>query len=537
MSTHLHSETTTMHGLRLTLKDLVLGALQAICLLSVIAQGFIDASEINLLSSVMVGLSSTLLIQYLWHSDAMVTNPLSSLALLGFTASSQLVALMTQTLDGTAFTAELRAPLLTFSILGTVHIVAVLVHFVFRKFTPLSEASAFLGAKIFGPMRAHEIPTPLTLWALAAIGSIANISGGGGFGDVSGKFLAGFAFLIWAPFLIPLYHDILGDAYCKIKKQLPIISTYTIFIVGIALVKNHRAMMFLGPMQLAFMYFLHKSRTHEHISSNFLKRATIVGVLGIASMSIFGDLMVAMEIVRGKRTESTPMEMLKDTYETFLDKPRLEQQKAAGRLSTLLERYDEVYLRNPMLNRMSETKFHDNMLYFGAQFSESDRAALIDNTLAKTLSIIPQNIIDFFEIKFDKNKYVYSNGDFYLNQSLGTPLGGYATGSMWADLYVIAGPWLPLTAFAIILIALIPMDAMTRFGPGIYISPAALCSTWPIFLYGIGGESLSVKINQILRGTVQLMILYAIALWAVTHLIKFFNLESTTPIETPEPLP
>lgn len=243
-------------------------------------------------------------------------------------------------------------------------------------------------------------------------------------------------------------------------------------------------------------------------------------------MSIFGDLMVAMEIVRGKRTESTPMEMLSDTYETFMDKPRLEQQKASGRLSTLVERYDEIYLRNPMLNRMSETKFHDNMLFFGSKFSEADREALIENTLAKTLSIIPQNVIDFFDIKFDKNKYVYSNGDFYLNQSLGTPLGGYATGSMWADLYVIAGPWLPALAFIIMLIVFIPMDGMARFGPNIYISPAALCSTWPIFLYGIGGESLSAKLNQILRGTVQLMILYAIALWVVTYTIRVLNLES-----------
>ena len=42
----------------------------------------------------------------------------------------------------------------------------------------------------------------------------------------------------------------------------------------------------------------------------------------------------------------------------------------------------------------SETKFHDNMVFFGQQFTEADRSALIQNQIDKTLAIVPQNVLE-----------------------------------------------------------------------------------------------------------------------------------------------
>lgn len=140
---------------RLTFKSFLLGSLQVLCLLCLFAQIAINDQLDNVVSVVLVVLSSSLLIQYLWRSQAMATHPLSSLALLGFTASSQLVALLTQTGSWAPFTQYLRAPVLTFSVLATVHVTAVLAHFVFRHFAPLRHASQFIAEKIYGPLNLH----------------------------------------------------------------------------------------------------------------------------------------------------------------------------------------------------------------------------------------------------------------------------------------------------------------------------------------------------------------------------------------------
>ncbi|WP_210497633.1 hypothetical protein, partial [Microvirga antarctica] len=94
----------------------------------------------------------------------------------------------------------------------------------------------------------------------------------------------------------------------------------------------------------------------------------------------------------------------------------------------LLKPYDERYLSNPLFGRLTETKFHDNMLYFGSLFGDDDRERLITNQIDKMVAIVPQNFLDFLGIKLKKDDYFYSNGDFYASLNHGGALGGYATG-------------------------------------------------------------------------------------------------------------
>ena len=516
----------------LTFKGLLLGGLLAVCLICFFVQLIIDGSADNMVPTALAVGSTSLLITYLWRSQAMSTHPLSSLALLGFTASSQFVALATQTSSGMAFTHFLRAPTLTFGVLATVHMVAIVTHWVFRHFTPFNGASRFIANKVYGALGAHAMPQPIVLWLLSIIGILANLAGGGESGDVGGKFLLAFHFLLWMPFLIPLYHDMLGGTYCNMKQQAPLVALYALLIVTIALVKNYRAMMFVGPIQLFFVFIIYKCRTDTPVSKVFIKRLVIFVAIGAMALPSISDLMLAMQIARAERETATGMQMIKNTFDTFIDKKRLHQFRDSDGLSAYLELYDERYLDNPMLNRLSETKFHDNMLFVSQQFNEDDRQALIDNTVNKLIYVVPQNILDALDVKFKKDDYNYSNGDFYLSQGQGRALGGYVTGSMWADLYVIGGPWFPFVVFMVLLCTFIPMEAFSKFADRQYISAAALCSTWHIYLYGLGSDSLAAKVNQVLRENVQLALIYGMSLFAAALIVKTVRINFLNPLRS-----
>lgn len=508
---------------KITAKDLLLGGIQSIALLCVAIQLAIDSDIQNILCVALTVASTSLLVQYLWRSEAMISQPLSSFALLGFTASSQFIALAAQSFSGNAFTQSLRAPLLTFSVLAIVHVVAIIAHWVFRHFKPLQDTSNFISEKIYGPLGVHSIPEPTTLWLLSIIGLASIFFGGGDFGDAGGKFIAAFYFLMWTPFLIPLFQSVKLGNYCDLHKHMPFIALYALLVVGIAIAKNFRAMIFIGPLQLLFVYLIYKCRTNDFLPIKHLKIFVILSILSALTLPILSDAMIAMEIARANRGKISAGEMLKDTYEAFLDTQKIEAYRATASLNASIALYDEQYINNPMMNRLSETKFHDNMIYFGSRFSENEIDAIIRNDFDKTLAIIPQNIIDLLDLKIKKSDYVYSNGDFYNNLHNGSNLGGFATGSVWADLYVITGMWLPFFIFIFLMVVFIPMDALSRFAPNAFISPAALCTTWHLYLYGIGGESIYFKLNQIFRNNTQTILLYALSLFVISVSLRFFK--------------
>jgi hypothetical protein len=519
--------TNTRSG-KLTVKELFFNSLQLLCLACGLAQVFISNAYDNVIPTMVAVATTSAMLQYLRCSDAMTTNPLSSLALLGLTVSSQLAALIAQTLDATPFTELLRAPLRTFCILGIVHLLAILTHWVYRTFKPLTNASTFISDRFTGPLKIHTIPSPEAIWILAALGFLASAFGGGDFGDVGGKFLAGFIFLLWMPFLIPIYHELNGDTYCNIKKQATLIAIYALLIITLALIKNFRAMMFIGPLQYLFIILVHRCRKPTPINRSFLKGTIILMMVSAFSLTFLSDLMMAMELSRAKRDKVAASEMIALTYDSFTDKEELTRYRAAKDLASVLQRYDENYLHNPMMARFSETKFHDNMLYFADRMNDEDRQEIIKIMSHRIIAIIPQNILDFFEINVKKDQYVFSMGDVYLDLDTGAGKGGYATGSIWADCYTVGGLWSPLLACTFMLVSFIVLDSLSRFDAGHYISPVAFCTVWHIYLYGVGGESLSFKATQIIRDIPQKVILYALALFIVNSILKLVQPHEAT---------
>jgi hypothetical protein len=516
----------------LSYRSLLLGGLQLLAVVCLLAQLIIAPDADNIDCVVMVVLTSSLMLQYLWHSDAMTDHPLSSLALLGFTASSQFVALVSQTVDGAAFIEHLRAPTLTFTVLGVAHVSAVLAHFVYRKFQPLNGTASFVAGKLYAPMAIHRIPTPTAVWLLGGIGMVSMVGGGGNMGDVGGKLLAGLGFLVWMPFMLLLYRDLLGERYASLKVHMPFIIGWALLIAALGMARNNRATMFIGPVQLAIVYLVYKCRGRQLVSTGFIKNLAITGTLMAVLMPQFSDLMLAMQITRDQRGTISAQQQLKESAEMFMDKHRIHALRDASLISVSTEVYDETYLSNAMIGRFTETKFHDNMLFFGQHFGEEEKAGILAQQGQRVVALLPQNALDALDIKLDKNTLSYSNGDHYTNLAFGGPLGSYITGSIWADIYVLTGIWMPVATVLMLWLVFMALDALTRFAPGMYISPIGLCTAYSVYLYGVGAESIAVKISQVTRTNLQQVLLYALVIALVSRALRMLQRETWVGGET-----
>jgi len=233
---------------------------------------------------------------------------------------------------------------------------------------------------------------------------------------------------------------------------------------------------------------------------------------------LVADLATAMTVVRDKRADATPREMLEETFHAMLDRNRLAAFRDRQYLSTMTELYDEAYLSNPVLGRLSETKFHDNMLYFADRFDGNQTDEIKETLVGKMIVLLPQPALDFLDIKIKKYEYFYSMGDMYAYQSNGGFLGGYYTGSIWADLYALGGAYFPLLVCGMSLIVFMVLDVLMRSEGDYFISPVAFCGAWVIFIYGLGGESVAHKMQFVLRDFPQKVLLFVLLLAP----LKFF---------------
>jgi hypothetical protein len=503
-------------------QDLFFGVLQMLALTCAIVQWRIGTSPENVACVTMVVASSTLVFQYLWRSGSTVEYPVSSLALLGSCFTTQFAALLAQTLDGTEFVALLRWPETTFAVLSGVQVLLVGTHWVYRHMAISQSISGYITEHVLEPIGAMAAPPVYAIWAMSVLGIVAMLNGGGAAtGDVGGKFFQAFNFMAYIPCLIPIYYRQFGEAYCDFKIHGTLLAVYVGVMIVTAIVMNARQFMAVGPVQVGFIFLLFYWRDPQPITAQTLRRLAVITVLLGVAISFFADLSLAMVINRDKRSSVSRIELMKETWETLLDRERIEQFKQAELSTSSYKRYDETYLSNPMMARFSETKFHDNNIYFSTLTTDAERAETWQVTIDKAMSILPQPVIDGLDLKVDKNYTTYSFGDFYryLSEGLDNTLGGFAVGSLWAHLITLFGlTWFPVVVVVLTYPAFVFIDSFSRKGTSrLDVAPVVMCSSWLLFSYAIGGESLVWKVGFYLRDLPQKVILYLMAYAAVKY--------------------
>ncbi len=509
-----------MKQTRLSFVCTVMGLSTVLC---VFLQLLIDASYDNVLGCILSAIALGSFFSYLALSDAMQDSPISSLGLFGLSMSTMFVSLVAQTISLRPYVEGLRAPVETFQILGSVLVLATLTHYIYRRFSPLRGASQQIAKNVFGPLGLHDVPRPIFFWILTPIGYLSLVKGTASVGDVGGKLVQALGFIVWLPFAIPAFYRAFGERYCNISRQVPFLITHVVLVALIGAALNARQLMFIGPVTAALVYFVIASREKGPICAASVKRLFLI-MAGVTIVSVGSTrLILSMEVAREKREYSSKVEMLKETYETLFDEERILRYEAQKELRSIFSPYDENYLKNPLLGRLSLTKFHDNMIFMSLRFNEDQRSALASDTVFKLTALLPQPVLDWLETGIDKNHSLFSIGDAYKEQAYGSGYGGFVSGSIWADTLTLGGDFWMLWVIAICLTSFLALDSMSLISPSyLVISPLAMALAWMVFTSGVESDSIYGKCFFLLRALPERIIIY-LAFW---NIFKFFYLRS-----------
>lgn len=501
-----------------------------------LAQFAIEFSSENIAAACIVYASSLSVIAYLAWSKGLDENPLSTFAIFGFCLTTQLGALISQSVYWTPLIKDLRQPLITFGVLAIAQVIALLTHISYRLIKPNKGESSSIIRAVLQKLNIYEVPPVNALWILGIIGFFGFIFGYGGGANTLGKIASGIMFLAWAPFLIPMFTLQQGPLYCNKNIHFFFLLFYVSLIVLLGLAVNARGVMLSGFVTIALFALLTTLRSKSKVSQPRVIKL-FIGVVLLGAISIpLSDVATAMVVARKARGNASPMKMIEDTIYYVQQPSVLEARREKDKLDARNAVYDEAYLSNPLLGRLVETKFHDNALYFGLGLSEKQRSDLAETSTDFVLIILPEPVLDFLEIKIDKLSMQYSMGDYLANLSIGIALGGYKTGSIFAQGLALFGSLFILLYVAICFMMFKIMDLLTyRTNSGTVVASAlGMLGIWKFFQYGITAESLHHILLSIFRTFPQNTLIYATLFFFAHRIISFLSNEQVRTCPTPK---
>jgi len=493
-------------------------------LVAFFAQLLIDFTTVNIASSSIVLVTSILISAYIVRTDAIQTDPLSTFAIFGFAVTTQIGALLIQSFSWTSLVSDLRQPLETFATLFLYFIVALVAHIMFRQFKNNrgyrpSTISAFLER-----LELYQAPSTNILWIMGWLGVMSMIFGRGD--AVGSKIWDGFKFLAYAPFVIPIHLKIIGEAYCNAKKEYLFLLAWFLLITLFGILIGSRSTILTGIMNVALIYFLALLRNNFIVSikqiSKFILRASLLFVLIIPLVEPITNASIAIQISR-----FLPGYRLDNFIATYNNTYVIEKYVALASMAKERSAYDETYIKNTLLQRFVETKFHDNALYFASKLSEGNINTLESKTIDLLLGAFPQPILDFCKIDVDKFTLKFSMGDYLAYLSSGIPLGGFRTGSIFAQGQALFGLFFIPMYFGICMVLFNLMSLLTRREKAfILISTPGMLMMWQLFISGITAESLHQTFNFIFRNFFQMLIIYLVIYWICRMFVSRVSIEN-----------
>ena len=488
--------------------------LLALALLAMVAQFAIDCTPDNVAASCLVMASALAILLYILWTDAIQTHPLSTFAIFGFCVTSQLGALLAQSGSGVSLTQNLRQPLETFAWLALFQAVALLAHALYRNFSkPQERHSSSVLRTLLERVGLYQTPSVGTLWLMGMMGVCGQLLGGLGETTIA-KLAQGFAFIAWAPFLIPMFVAEVGSTYCNKQRNYFFLFIYIGFIAFLGLAANARGMMLSGLMTITMMSLLRAFRSQQPVQAVQVgKYALLLLVLGAMAIPV-SDLMVAMTISRKARGTVSPLKMVEDTFYYVTQPEQLRMQRERDKLASASSSYDETYFDNPLLGRLMETKFHDNAMYFGQRLTERDQDRLWKTSVDFLWSTLPDPALKALRIRVDKDSLHYSMGDYlsYLGGAGG--VGGFRTGSGFGQGLALFGDFFPVVYLCICPILFWAADVLSYRSAqgGVLVSALGMLGIWKLFQYGITGESLHYLFVAVVRWLPQNILVFLLTL-------------------------
>ena len=321
----------------------------------------------NFVGCVVSILSTLLFYNYVFKIDVIRNRPISFIVFLQLFLFMYL-PLPATLIDGNEMSHDMYNPILTY-LLQFIYYLITLMAFIWAG--RIKNKHQRLN-KILKRVGYFDAPSVKQMWVLGIFGWIfklasLNIQYSGEDIYVSGMgTLSMFAIFIYTPILI-LFQPLLGKSPCS-KKERILVYAYMIFMIIILVATNSRSQI-LSPIVLyLFCYLL--TRIYENQNKIWLTtRKIIIGIVGLLLVTgPLSDMAFAMLITRSTRKDISYIELLKQTFDVYSDKERLNAYRnilEASSNTTYASSLDwnESYVSNIFLQRLCNYRVVDATIY------------------------------------------------------------------------------------------------------------------------------------------------------------------------------
>ena len=463
---------------------------------------------------------------------------LPSLIVVGFNVATLSGALVAQTLSLNSLTDGLKVPEYTFPALILFQIGLLIALTCFINIGIFSRISKIINSIVFVPLGLMRSPFPLQVWIMGGIGLTAMVlsidfNQSVKFGDASAKFIPGFSYLAFAPFLLPALPYIFpnDEKYVSIKSSYKFLLPYFVILIVVGISANTRGG-FAGPITNLCLVMLVLFLLGQFVLTKMARKLLMAGAaVFILGSSIISDVAIAMLVVRSERDHSTAVQLISKTFDAFQNKKELKAYlKYQDNIADLSD-YDEKYISNPFIGRLVVTKFTDNMLSLRV-VREGQRVDFIwDITRQTLISLFPTPMLRFFGSNLDKENLRFSIGDVLYAAQYGTDIGinNYKLGSSVAHGFALMGVISYLVVIPMFLFTFIAAHSLTLLKDNMIImSPVILMQLIALY-YISAGDSYFAPVFFLFRTFPQNILIYLLAFYfsrlIASFIIFIFNPE------------
>ncbi|GAB4355480.1 MAG: hypothetical protein Kow006_21840 [Gammaproteobacteria bacterium] len=466
--------------------------------------------------------------------------PISTLSLMGYTVFYFLlppIATMAEwkPLD---FNLEYSVLVASHALMG---LAALLVaHWFYRQLKVTRVLRRLVVDRVYAPLGFHRAPAERQLWLMGFIGvasqlftaSVFRVYMDDAIGGVVASLLRGMHPLAYVPYalLIPVLWS--QEKITGLRRHLFYLLLYSgpILIAGMA--RNSRTALMIGAASILMAYVYAVMAGLISRPRVTWRNLAVVLIIGYVGTGLLADLSTGFLIARHGRYETDTVTQIGTTLAVLRDKERLRSYR--GSSVVWQNEWDEYYLENPIFSRVSNLKLLDQTLSLESRLDNQGRSFYRWAEGQKLLSVFPRPLLALIPLEVDKEAATRgSGGDFLLLAATGssTALGTHRTGSLLTAYYVVFGEAYPIFLALTVLLLFPLLDALVKIrenGKSPDCRPffnVLVIGTLFSYLFlltsaATGVESVSGLAGYLIRGWLQIAVVYALAYWATRWVLS-----------------
>lgn len=481
----------------------------------------------NLGASLLLILGNVLGFGYGLRQGLLQKHPISALMILGYTTSYFSLPPIGQLMAFNPVTHDLDHPLLdvSYALMGLLAVIAG--HIMYRRAVVPGVLRDTIRTQFYQRIGFFREPRFGQLWIMGLAGALGLLLSRPNTLDERSAIEAlmlGFRPFVYLPYLMLLL-PAWTERRSVSRLNTALLWPYTAMLLILSFIANSRAYLLVGFTSIGIMY-LYLMLAARIPTPTVRLRSLALATVAIALITgPIATMSMAMVLVRGDRSDLSPAQLVSATWNTFM------YEDVADRYADLSSLYNkdpdtrEVYFDNIFLNRLGNLRFVDLAVTNSQKLGPGGAARFAETEMYKVASILPAPLVRLILPGVDKGWYTSgSSGDFLLYEATGNrwAIGGFRTGSLLVNLNLTFGIFWPLALAVLSAAFFATVDALckperrgiagsswVRFNP--LVVGLLFTYTFALTSAATGMEGLADLVGPVLRGWIQIGVLYAIA--------------------------